>query len=79
VTTGCREFEARSRPTGDTVYLDGWEHESIDCLPEVAAQDEAVVGVLAAGFQAAVDGDVLTVSSADTSGAPAATLVYRAA
>ncbi|WP_104527700.1 META domain-containing protein [Blastococcus saxobsidens] len=78
VTTGCRSFEATWRTGGDTVHLADWEYELLDCPPEVAGQDQALVDVLAGGFQLRVDGDRLVVDRADGRGAPAPTLVYRA-
>jgi heat shock protein HslJ len=78
VTTGCRHFEATWRTGADSVHLEDGEYEILDCPPEVADQDRALVAVLGGGFQLRVDGDVLTLAVADTRGAPGATLHYRA-
>ncbi|NEK86184.1 META domain-containing protein [Blastococcus saxobsidens] len=78
VSTGCRSFEATWQAGGDTIHLADWEYELLDCPPEVADQDRAVVQVLGGGMQLQVAGDLLTVTAADTRGAPTPTLVYRA-
>lgn len=78
VSTGCRTFEATWRTGGDTVHLVDWEYELLDCPPEVAEQDRALVDVLAGGFRLRVDGDRLIVDRPDGRGTVAPTLVYRA-
>ena len=72
-STGCRPLSGTWRTSGDTVHLD-YEWPEASCPPDVEAQEQHVVAALGSGFQAAVEGDRLTVTGRDGLGA-----VYRAA
>ena len=78
VSTGCREFDATWTAVGDSVHLADWEFAELDCPPQVAAQDEALVRLLGDGFQPTVEGDVLTLVDVAAVGAPMPTATYRA-
>lgn len=72
--TGCRGFSGEYTVSGDTVWFTTFGQDGdAECPPGMAAQDGHVVTVLGDGFTAAIEGDLLTLTSTGGLG-----LVYRA-
>ena len=72
-STGCRQLSGRYVVTGDEVLFTSFAADG-ECPEKLATQDSHVVEVLGDGFQAALDGDRLTLTKAGARG-----LGYRAA
>lgn len=66
-STGCRQLDGEYQIWGDQVQLTSWGVDG-DCPQARAAQDEHVIGVLEGGVRVEIDGDRLTLISADQEG-----------
>jgi heat shock protein HslJ len=71
-STGCRDLHGRYEVVGAEVTMPELAAEG-ECPPDLQAQDSQVVSVLGDGFRAAVEDQVLSLTSSGGSG-----LVYRA-
>jgi heat shock protein HslJ len=78
-STACRAFDGQWEVDGDSVVLADYGYDAVGCADPVGMQDRMVLAVLETGFQATVDGDVLTLVDADDRyEAAGLTLTYRA-
>ena len=77
-TTGCPTVNGTWTTRGDTVLLADLVNEPIPCPSDGTERESLVTQTLSGGFQPRIEGDVLTVTSLDTRGAPGVTLTYRA-
>jgi heat shock protein HslJ len=72
-STGCRGLSGRYMVYGDTVQVIEMGADD-ECPPELSDQDGRVIGVIEGPFTVAIEGDMLTITSAGNQG-----LVFRRA
>ena len=71
-STGCNGFGSRYELTDDQLTVGEVVQTLVGCEPDVAAQEAALLAVLAEPLTVSIDGTILTLSAQDGSG-----LVYR--